>query len=213
MARRKRAMFQGNGQSTMSRRGQQARRTIRGVRDWIVGSRTCSSTGAPVTGQTTWSPSTGLTLNLQNFVAAEVVPTPMSSTPIIGELRVDEIKGSIFVSNGDTVASAVDLAVGIYVADLNNTTTLYTVRNVANPTEASRNDYLFLEGKRVFLPLAAGQTIMQEAIRFDLHLSQPVVISGGQAVIVSVYQVAGDKEVQLVLNISAYFRTLIGPVA
>ncbi len=216
MARKKRPMFRGQ---QMAVRVAQPRRTS-GAFDWITSSASVDNNGSPLAAGrlVSWGPTpapgplaAGANYNYQAIV---IQPTPMASTPTVGRMRVDEIRGSLFITNGDAVSAPFDFAVGIYVSDLNNTTTLWNVRNVADVTEASRDDYLFLEGKQAVLPAAGTDTTTAMAIEFVLHLSQPVILGGGQSLMVSLCQAGNPKAIsRQAINVSAYFRTRVGPVA
>jgi len=218
MARRKRSMFRRD--NTMISRSVQPRRTS-GAFDWIASNASVDATGAPQTGSAilpSWGGAVAVASQGVVTVQAVIVqPTPMASTPTVGRLRIDEIRGRICVANGDSVPGDYFTAVAIYVADLNNTTTLWNVRNPLVLAEASRDDYLFFEGKLWRGPAVAGETSTSEAICFDLKISQPIIIGGGQALHVSIACAGGsslDKGgTPVSTEVTTFFRTRVGPVA
>lgn len=191
-------------------------RRVTGVTDWIVSSASVDSTGAPITsgGLTSWNGQKTIASGSITSQAVVVQPTPAASTPSVGRLRVDQIRGRILVTldPSDVVSSLGGVAVGIYVSDLNNTTTLWNVRDLSVPADACRDDYLYLEGK-VWAQAPSTPSSPVELVCFDLSISQPVVIGGGQALHVTVSLTGGSKLVPQLTDIFAFFRTRVGPVA
>jgi len=179
------------------------------VFDWVVGGRGVDNTGSPVAAIPTFGGS--FVVNAGNngtYQAVVVIPTPASTTPNVGRLRIDEIHGRVCVS-GAGAAGKYGVAVGIYVSDVNNTTTLWNVRQCTLGADAARDDYLFLEGK--WFQVDAGSTMENQPwICFDLKIPGPVVIGGGQALHVTV---ANDTASANLIVVGAYFRTRVGPVA
>jgi hypothetical protein len=195
-------------------------RRTSGVFDWIVSTATVDSAGAPVAASAAVATFGGSLLipaaSFGTWQAAVVNPTPMSSTPSVGRLRIDELAGHIYFNSNAAAQGSFAIAVAAYVSDLNNTTTLWNVRNPMNPTDASRDDYLFLEGLEFESSGQAAQVSGPLSVGIKLSLSQPVVIGGGQALhVVVANQVptkgSGDTGQSVVAN--AFFRTRVGPVA
>jgi hypothetical protein len=209
--------------NTMIPRSVQPRRTS-GAFDWIASNASVDATGAPQSGgaiSSSWGQTSATTVasgSVVTFQAVVINPTPMASTPTVGRLRIDEIRGRICVSNGDASPGQFYTAVAIYVSDINNTTTLWNVRNPLVLAESTRDDYLFLEGKtwtgNVADTSSAITATQKEDVCFELHLSQPVVIGGGQALHVAVACASNTKlEGGLNTLVTAYFRSRVGPVA
>lgn len=179
------------------------------VQNWIVGGDSVSATGAPGGAQTSWggalSMAPGVTLG---FLAISITPAAGAGTPSVGRLRIDEVKGNICFAN-PSVAGSYVAAVGLVVVDLNNTTTLWSMRSIISASDAARDDYLFLEQKFASLPIQVGAT-GNTALEFELKLKQPVIIGGGQALMAFVSN--GFASVGS-LTAVASFRTRIGPVS
>lgn len=208
MARRRRSMYQ-RQQQPMATRLQPSRRTG-GTFDWITSTAATNAAGAPIV-QTSWGGAINLTNDSIVFQSCLIQPAPASSTPSIGRLRVDEIRGRICVKGAITgTGDSYFAAVGIYVSELNNTTTLWNVRNLLTASDAARDDYLYLEGKSFLATnLATATPAVVEDICFELNLSQPVIIGGGQAVHVQV----AVSSISQAATVSSFFRTRVGPVA
>jgi hypothetical protein len=145
------------------------------------------------------------------FQAAKITPAPATSTPNIGRFRINEVKGSIYiVPSASAPAGTYSVGVAIYVADINNTTTVWEVRNPTVPADCSRDDYLFLEEISFDLPAAGTDVAIARGIEFKLSISQPVMIGGGQALHVAVYNHAGSVGA---VQVAPAFRTRINTVA
>jgi hypothetical protein len=187
------------------------------VTDWKVGGSATDNTGAVIggaspTGPTTWSSGTNdyvLTANNQiSYQAVVLVAAPNTSTPLIGRMKLDEVSGMICVSS-PIAAGRQTVAVGIYVSEFNSNTNKWDVRDPLNPSDASRDDYFYLEASEMQLP-AAGAATGNAGFCFDLKLANPIIIGGGQALHVTVsYQTDSGVSVR----ISSMFRTRCGPVA
>jgi hypothetical protein len=194
-----------------------------GVFDWITSNVSLDSTGLQQTGGAilgSWNSSQEIAAgSMQTILAAVVTPTPMSSTPSVGRLRIDEVRGSIFVAADQSTAGTWSVAVGIYVSELNNTTSLWHVRNCLVSADVARDDYLYLEGKTFFspnFPATSGATVCQEWVRFDLSIPTSITIGGGQALAVTIacQGGAGTKDLSaLPTLVETFFRTRIGAVA
>lgn len=188
----------------------------RNIRDWLVGGDTVDSTGAPQAigaATTTWSSGTTNSTALaagasMGYLAAQILPSPSSSTPTVGKLRVNAIKGRIDATpSASSGVGQLSVAVGIFVAELNNTTTLWSMRNVSSPSDAARDDYLYLDMQTICTS-ATGQSGMSR-LEFLLTLSSPVVLGGGQALMVAIALPPGG----IGAFINSAFRVSVGPVA
>lgn len=189
------------------------------IRDWLVGGAACGPTGTPITSSTptTWNsgPITVAEGSSITFQVPIVQPTPMSSTPTVGRLKVDRIAGRIFFdTDAETTGQQTQLcAVGIYVSTLNNTTTTWNVRNFSSANDAVRDDYLFLEALIDDFPTLALNSAMFKMSYFDLSISRPVVIGGGEALNITVCNLSSTKTASTTMDVYPFFRALVGPVA
>jgi hypothetical protein len=189
------------------------RRTNGGNWDWITSTNGVDITGAPLT-LNGWGGVKALSnTTMVGSQAVLIQPAPASSTPSIGRLRIDEIRGRISF-DCNSVGGSFMSYVGIWVSDLNVTTTLWNMRQLQNGNEACRDDYLMLESLcwDAPNPSTALNADVLEMPSIELRIPQSVVIGGGQCLMVGVQTFA-------VLNpsatTSAYFnyRTRVGPVA
>jgi hypothetical protein len=178
------------------------------VTDFVVGGSNVDNTGAPLTSVSTFD-KTGLAILTavpMTFQAVMIQPVASTSTPGIGRVRIDEIKGRVclttFVTAGPVVA-----AVGIYVSELNSNLTKWDVRDPLSATDAARDDYFYLEGRAVEIPATADAVSVSE-LCFDLKLANPLMIGGGQALHVTVSYVGPASA-----KVFGFFRTRTGPVA
>jgi len=218
MARRNRNSNQlARQRGMMATRQPAPRRQLQGAWDWVVGGQGLDATGLPIVGGL-FSWNGGYTVASGGSITFQptfIQPTPMSSTPTIGRLRVDEIRGRIYVSSAfaNTTPDRFQTAVGIYVSDLNVTTTLWNVRNLLLNLEACRDDYLYLDTREWQQKNLSGITDLAELPCFDLGMSVPVVMGGGQAINVTVSVSSSAKEDAQPVRVTAFFRARIGPVA
>lgn len=198
------------------------RRNVLGVRNWLVSSSAVDNTGAPVTtGPQSW----GISVGAQTCVAGSNVtsqltiiqPAPATTTPSVGRQRIDQIKGKVYISaafdktGGIPSPGYYSLALGIYVSELNSTTTKWNVRQPTLIIEAERDDYVYLEGK--LFNLANNQSAVLpdvECPHFDIDMACNIEIGGGEALHLTV---ANDALSKGDVQIYSYVRVLIGPVA
>jgi hypothetical protein len=195
----------------MATRQAPPRRTS-GVWDWVTSSVTFDNTGAVGAAFNGWGGNAAMIDTLaQSSMAIMIQPAPASSTPGIGRLRVDEIRGTIHICPTTANVTRYVAWCGIYVTDLNATTTLWNARDPSVAVEACRDDFLFLEAMGFTGTLTAGSDPLVMP-SFDLKLSQPVVIGGGQGVAVTLIVRAVDIAGA---NCRAQFnyRARVGPVA
>jgi len=188
---------------------------MRPIEDWKVGGSAVDATGAVIggaspTGPATWLMGAGSATILATgvpitFQAVALIAAPNTSTPTLGRMRLDDIKGSIFLG-APASATVIRAAVGIYVSEYNSNTGKWDVRDPLNTADGSRDDYFYLEGQMFDLP-ATGTSTAPTIIKFDLRLSERVVIGGGQALHVTVSAVGAN------ISLNSAFRTLVGPVA
>jgi len=210
---RRRAMQNGNRSMFIPGYVPPRRRT--GTTDWIVSSASVDATGLsnPGAGLQGWADS-GILITSGSFVTSQLVvinPVPMSSTPSVGRLRIDEVRGCVHLSSaGGAAACIVQYSVALYVSDLNNTTTLWNVRNPLTPADAARDDYLFLEGGELISVPRAAMTGLFETVRVSISLAQPVIIGGGQALHLVI---AGVSSTGTQVGATSFCRTRVGPVA
>jgi len=193
------------------------------VTDWVCSSASVDASGTELTAGSSGSfPSWNGIGNLPLASGGGIVitnqivkiqPTPMASTPSIGRLRLDEIRGRIYFTTpaSGAASSGFQVAVGIYVAHLNVTTTKWEVRNPLNLTDVGRDDYLYLQGKEcVMTGFTTPSVVPAEMPYFELSIPNPIIIGGGQAVNVTV---AVSSYQSTSIEINAFFRARIGPVA
>jgi len=182
---------------------------MRPVTDWLVGGANTDNTGAPLTTVSTFD-KTGLTIvsgTPMTFQAVVIQPTPATSTPGVGRINCVEVKGSVFITNWTTSGFA-RIAVGIYVSELNSSTTKWDVRDPLTAADAARDDYFFLHGRVYEISAEAGQTASCLAVEIPLSLPENVVLGGGQALHVTVSMVGPSAA-----TVIGFFRTRIGPIA
>lgn len=187
---------------------QQGNRRRGGLSDWITSVIGLDSAGAETTTNVGSWDATMIVASASAFtvLATIVRAAPASSTPLVGRLRVEEIRGSIFVRS-DNLAGQFRCAVGIYVSDFRDTTN-WAVRNPM--TDPNRDDYLFLEGVAFKDSATATQTSDLREVEVQLRISQPIVIGSGQALAVTIANSSGSTG--SIASI-AFFRTRIGAVA
>jgi hypothetical protein len=184
-----------------------------GIFDWNVGGLSVDPTGAPlgVAGSTsTWNLGTPAAIAPgagQTFFGTLIQPAPATSTPGIGRLKIDEIKGRITLAVANSGVFYV--ACGIFVSDLNNTTTLWNVRNPTVAADCVRDDYIFLEGKSFQAAVPAAGSDLCE-IGFDFDIKCNVIIGGGQALAIAIYNATGSAAS---VGVTTAFRVIVGPVA
>jgi hypothetical protein len=193
------------------------------VRDWIVGGSAINSSGGVIASPpTTWTNGSGAAFNLINggafsYQAVVIQPAPASGTPGIGRLRIDQIKGRLMFAkaNGASVftAGGAMIAVGIYVSEVNQTTTNWHVRNPLVPADVCRDDYLFLEAHFMDIPPLGNNlgSVTGFLPEINLSIDRPVVIGGGQALHVTVSCSSSDSDTYLL--VMSAFRSKVGPVA
>jgi len=188
------------------------------VTDWKIGGSATDNTGAVIGGAAPTGPSTW-NLGVNDYALASGVPVtyqavvliaaPNTSTPQIGRMRIDEIKGHICF-NANTLNAKFAVAVAIYVSEFNSNSNTWDVRDPLNTADAARDDYFYLEAQELIVP-ALATTAGVSNICFDLKLANALVIGGGQALHVTVSMYSGGPASPGWL--SSMFRTRCGPVA
>jgi len=187
--------------------------------NWIVGGSATDNTGSVIggaspTGPSTWSctPANAQTIVPStpfSYQAVTIVAAPNTTTPTIGRIKVDEVKGHIYVCDF-TNASEHAFAVGIYVSEFNSNSGKWDVRDPMITSDAARDDYFFLEAQAWDFPITTNATA-QSGFRFDLKLSNPLILGGGQALHVTVsYRNAANTGSATCYSM---FRSRVGPVA
>jgi hypothetical protein len=186
----------------------------RGLRNWIVGSTSFDSTGAvhasPVR---SWFPAGGLansnvTANGSCTLAlAMVQPVAGSTTPTVGAMRVDAVKGTISFFAGTASAFPFIPAIGLYVAQLNVSASKWSVRSLSDALETQRDDFLYLWGG-MYRDGPVTTNFTGSALVVDIDVKIPVVIGGGEALVLTVTNGGADT-----LAFNPAIRSLVGPVA
>jgi hypothetical protein len=187
------------------------------VRDWIVGGTQVDSTGNPIATTaktTTWS--TGPTnftalapgANI-NYLAVLVAAAVATSTPQVGRMRLDEIRGRIRITPDSGAIGKNAFSVLIYVSDINIATGLFNVRNGLAPADVSRDDLLYCDAQAVDLA-TAGNVTAPTYVEFLIDVRLNVLIGGGQALMVSVNADAANATT---CQLNTAFRTKAGPIA
>jgi hypothetical protein len=187
----------------------------RNVRDFIISGVSLTSTGAPTGTLSAWG---GLSVlpdgvNVCHYLLVAIIPSPATSTPSIGRLRIDKITGRVSYWVNSAGNPSAGVVVSIYPSELNNTTTLWHVRNPAVPADAARDDYLFLKGGA---SVGQPETIVTSACEppsMNIDLSPNMLIGGGQGIILSVangFAAPGTSGGAYVLP---HVRTQVGPAA
>jgi hypothetical protein len=194
------------------------------VTNWGVGGSATDGTGSVIggtatpTGPATWQNGTTafplLSGQQVSYQAVVVVPAANLGTPGIGRLKIDEIKGRIYCTptQSHTTPPRVTVGVGIYVSEYTISTTKWSVHDPLVTADAAVDDYFFLEVQEKIMPCLGALNVTADSwMYFDLHLANPLIIGGGQAlhVTVSVITAAGGFGV----NVASAFRTRTGPVA
>jgi len=192
------------------------------VVNWTIGGSATDNTGQVITsgtppvpsGPATWTP---VGFNLTDsipltFQAVTIVAAPNTSTPTIGRMKIDEMKGRICFNN-PSLPLAISVAVCVYVSEFNSSTGKWDVRDPMNVADAARDDYFYLEAMSISQPDTAAQT-GNSGYCFDLKLANPLVIGGGQALHVTVSFVTALAGVGgETIYCHPAFRTRVGSVA
>jgi len=177
--------------------------------NWIVGPSLVTSAGALASGSSWLSGATaigiatGVPVTIQ---AAAIVAAPNTSTPTVGRMKIDEVRGRLSFT-GFSAAGRFAVAVAIYVADQLTTTPTWETRDPLNSSFAAEDDYFMLEGMELEVPATTDDTAPGD-FSIPLKLANPLVIGSGQALHVTVSYV-GPATAKL----SSFFRTRVGPVA
>jgi len=117
----------------------------------------------------------------------------LSVNPIMSELVVQEVQGMVSFCV-PTVGALYFLGVGLYVAELNSTTSAWDDRAIFNTSDAARDDWLMLSSTAVYAPATTATTV-QIPVVFPIHLPQPETIGSGEALALnlSMYNVGGGN--------------------
>jgi hypothetical protein len=193
---------------------QTASRRTSGLWDWITSGASTDATGAPLGGASIvgWGGFQTVANNVAVTSQAVVIPpSPAASTPGIGRLRIEELRGQVSFRNFGASADTFDTWVCVYVSDMNFTTTLWNVRNPSVAADVSRDDYLYLQHRGWGACVATATTALDEVMEFELSISQPVVIGGGQALHISVISIGRVNTMNTM--VSWNYRARVGPVA
>lgn len=182
-----------------------------GIRNWIIGTQSFDTAGAVMgTPFNTWGGNgAGNSIAAGGSVSmalAMIQPVAGTSTPALGAMRIDEVRGRLHFS-GDSSAVGLVAVCGIYVAQLNNTSSRWAVRSVHDPLEAQRDDYFWLTNISCLFGLVTANFAGQLA-HLDIQLNTSIVIGAGEALVLTVSNAGGGS-----LNMTPHVRTLVGPVA
>jgi hypothetical protein len=154
--------------------------------DWIVTGQGVLATGAPQA-LSGWAP-LGFTLTdlIPQSLLLVALPTAAAATgqPTIGHVEIAAVHGKISFGLQSTVHGKA-VAVAMYIAELNSSATAWSVRDPLTPSDANRDDYLYLDTRYMIVPTVATTTAgwMNE---FILGLPRPIRIGGGQALCLTV---------------------------
>jgi hypothetical protein len=186
--------------------------------NWVVGGSSVDNSGSVIGGATPTGPSTwfmGPGFNLaaaspQSWQAVTIPTAVNTSTPSIGRVKVDAIKGQIYVTPSAAVtAGRLTVAVAIYVSEFNSFSSKWDVRDPIVSADATRDDYYYLEFRELLTSTIGGSSAPMPVV-FDLHIANPFTIGTGQAVHVTISQLNTSGQVVVV---AGGFRTRIGPIA
>jgi len=193
----------------------------RGLTNWTVFSQALTASGQVIGGVSTptslptWNPSgAASSYNLVSgspvtFQGALIQPAVQGNIPTIGRMKIDEIKGKILLAT-PSASGYFSVAVGIYVSEFTQSTSAWDVSDPLVPSDAARDQWFFLEAKNCSLSLGSS-IVASGCVEFDLKLSEPVIIGGGQALNVTVSMVASPNTLTVFANPA--FRVRTGPVA
>jgi hypothetical protein len=196
-----------------------------GVRNWQITSQQLTATGqivggllGPPTVVPIWNPGgsggayTFATGVPQTFQVAVIQPGTTPNIPGVGRQQIDRIKGKLHLS-GPSSPMYVDIAVGIYVSEFTVNTSAWDVLDPMTPTDASRDEWWFLEAYTFLVApqgVATAPFASPDLATINIDLSERIVIGAGQAVNLTVTFVGNSSSTML---ITPSFRTLVGPVA
>jgi len=204
-SRRNRAAQSGNRRRAFSSGDIMARR------DLIVGGGFVNNSGVQVASSTWAGSPVGLTPAGQIAWQAVVLPqavTAINAPPSVGECVVQDIEGSMFLSN-PTAPGIYYVGVGIYISKFDSRTGTWNLRSIVNTTtDAARDDWLMLRALVMTLPLTTGVTDSME-LEIRLALIHPIVLGGGEALHVAIDSSSLSPGN---LNVAPFFRTRISDV-
>jgi len=203
----------GRGAMTVRGRGSYVG-DVRRRSDWVVGGTFINAAGVAVSGPT-YGALSSYSIGPSFAYAHQVVGlTPvagaLNAPPSIGQVAVEEIQGSFFLSN-PTIAGVYIIGVGIYISKYNTITGTWDMRFPSGTAaEGQRDDWLYLKPLVVQMPLAATYTgpIMLE---IPLHLPRRVVIGGGEALHVGID--CSSAPLASSITVNPYFRGRISVIA
>jgi len=162
--------------------------------NWIIGGTAVDNAGLALGGFLgTWSPTaafptTGIVNTGSVTYQAVVIPAGINvAAPTVGRVRVDELKGRLLFQPYATVANY-RVAVAIYISEFTINTSAFDVINPINPADGARDEYFFLEAREFDLCTPLTHTSPYAEAHMDIKLSEPVYVSGGQALHITVAQ-------------------------
>jgi len=183
----------------------------RGTKNWIIVSQSFDTTGSvmgsPVA---SWAASGSPSLAAGAAVSlalAMIQPVAGSTTPTLGAMRIDRVKGCISVYDASGSTTTHFVAFGLYVAQLNVTASTWSVRKPGDNLEAQRDDYLDISAWGFAYPPITSNCL-GIVPQFEIDLQTNIVIGAGEALVLTVHNPGGVS-----LNFNPYVRTLVGPVA
>lgn len=205
-------MAKSKAQRRRARQGQTVipyARMMPNLSNYIVGPSWVNSAGALVAGDSWRGGATAMTLVTgvpQTIQAAALVAAVNTSTPTIGRMKIDEIRGRLSLT-GFTVIGRYQVGVGIYVSQQNSQTPTYDVRDTLIAADAARDDWFMLEMMEFEAPVTGTNTALS-FIEIPLRLANALIIGGGQAVHVTISMTGAGN-----CKVTPAFRTRVAGVA
>jgi len=207
----------------MSHRSRLRRRNRRGNPpewgDWIVGGTALNAAGAP-SALSSWGSSGGTVLTSGSSMSyvltgeqLNLVGAAAVTGPGISELKIEEIQGSLFftMNSANTKSANFFVAIGIYVAELNSSSSAWSTRDPMTTTDAGRDDYLFIRGINFAAGLTSLESDVDQPVEVRLAIPAPEVIGAGEALVVTVSQIEAISGGSL--NVLPFVRSRVTLVA
>jgi hypothetical protein len=120
-------------------------------------------------------------LNVLTFqlVAIPTFVPSLSAPPTVGELTIEAVHGSVFIT-APTAGVICRGCVCLYVGKENQIGGSWDTRQPSSPSDAARDDYLFLQPFTFATPTSAAAT---GAVYYEVKLSiqRRITIGGGEA--------------------------------
>lgn len=149
-----------------------------------------SRAGAWIAGGSGGSTMWPLTINLagasvaQQFIVIESpkVTLGASAAPLIEQLEITHIEGTVGVQNHTNAAASANVVCGLFVADWNDVTGVYSNQDPKSAANASRSNWLWLKGQMLGFqtsgyPAVAPQFIIGGSPKLRLNPGQALMFN------------------------------------